>query len=189
MAILTATQVTQFTNISASVTTIVNSGLIEVVQERVTWYCNNYFTIELYLQGVVTFDPIANTIQGSASFETAGFANGDEIYIYRSYRNDGYHNVLTVSTDTLTLATGETVVNELSNRSVMISVVQWPRDIVYTAAQMVAYDYDVRPTREGGLRSKSLGPWSESYESGNGAFGYPADILAPLNDHKIVRLM
>jgi hypothetical protein len=190
MAILTATQVTLFTNISASVTSIIASGLIDVVQDRVTTYCNNYFTSDLYVRGFVTFDGTARTISASSSFETAGFAAGDEIYIYRSYRNDGYHDVLSVSGETLTLATGETVVAELSGRSVLISVVQWPSDIVYAAAQMVAYDYDVRPKRAAGVSSRSLGPWSESYEGGgSGAFGYPADLLGPLNDHKIVRAM
>jgi len=190
MPIITATEVTVYSDITASAATIVSSGLIPVVQDRINWICNNYFLTDLYLQQQVTFEATAATITGDSSYVSEGFADGDEIYVYHSYRNDGYYTVDSVSAGVITIASTESVIAELSGASVLISVVAGPRKQKYTAAQMVAYDYDVRPTRPAGVTSVRLGPWSESYGSqSHGEYGYPADILAPLLDHKIVRLM
>ena len=190
MPIITATEVTVYTDISASAATITASGLIPVVQDRINWICNNYFLTGLYLQQSVTFEATAATITGDSSYVSEGFADGDEIYVYHSYRNDGYYTVDSVSAGVITIASTESVIAELSGASVLISVVAWPRDLLYTAAQMVAYDYDKRAARSAGATSVRLGPWAESYaEPGSGVFGYPADILAPLYDHRIVRIM
>ena len=121
-----------------------------------------------------------------------GFAASDEVYIYRSYRNDGYYTVSTISGSVMTLVSGSSVVDELSGRSILFAVVRWPTDLKATAARMVAYDYDTRPNRTPGVRSKSLGPWSESYGDGQtalGEYGYPGDLLEPLYDHRIARVM
>ena len=191
MPIITATQVTVYSDISASAATILASGKIAVVQDRITYICNNYFTSDLYLNGPFTFNATARTVVTSGNeWASYGFAAADDIYIYHSYRNDGYYTVSSISGSTLTLITGSSVQDELSGRSIMISVVQWPSDLLATAAQMVAFDYDIRPTRSSGTLSIRLGPWSESYgKVANGEFGYPLDLIAPLNDHKIVRLM
>jgi hypothetical protein len=191
MALITATQVTIYSNISASAATIASSGLIPVVQERVNWITNNYYTTDLYVRGAVTFDAAAATITMSGTtWEGNGFAAGDEIYVYHSYRNDGYHTVSSISTSILTITSATSVVAELSGRSVLISVVQWPRDLLTTAARMIAYDYDTRPERAPGVQSVRLGPWGETYKGeASGEFGYPEDILAPLYSHRIVRLM
>ena len=190
MPIITATEVTTFSDISASAAEINASGLIAIVQDRITWICNNYFLTDLYLQQSVTFNAAARTITGSNSYETAGFADGDEIHIYRSYRNEGYHETSTVTSGVITLASSESVIAELSGRSVLISVVAWPSDLKYTAAQMIEYDYDKRKGRTPGVTSVRLGPWSESYDKGgSGEFGYPSDILAPLYDHRVARIM
>lgn len=190
MPILTATQVTIYTDLGVAASVIEASGLIATVQERINYITNNYFTTELALQGTVTFNATSRTVVSDNHWLDFGFAAGDEIYIYHSHRNDGYYTVTTVSDGTLTLATGSTVVDELSGRSVLVSVVKWPRDLIYAAAQMVAYDYSGRKERTPGVTSRSLGPWSESYgQGGSGEFGYPLDLLAPLYDHKIVRLM
>lgn len=190
MSLITATEVTVFSDISASAATITASGLIPVAQERVNWICNSYFTSDLYLQQQVTFDASAGTITGDSSYVSEGFADGDEIYIYHSYRNDGYYEVATVTSGVITLASTESVVAELSGRSVLISVVQWPADLKYAVAQMIYYDYDQRGSRTPGATSVRLGPWSESYDKGgSGEFGYPQDILAPLYSHRVVRLI
>ena len=101
------------------------------------------------------------------------------VFVYDSYRNDGYYTISTVSAATMTLATGSTVVDELSGRSVVISVVKWPLEVKRTAALMIAWDYDVRPKRSAGIQSHSLGPFSETYTQG-GENGYPLDLLASL---------
>lgn len=190
MAVVTATEVTVYSNISASAATVAASGLIPVVQDRIVMVCNNQFLTDLALQQTMTFNATARTITSSGEdWASYGFAAGDEVYVYQSYRNDGYYTVSTISGSVMTLASGSTVVDELSGRSIMVSVVKWPSDLKQAAALMVAYDYDARPTRTAGVQSRSLGPFSESYGTRLGAHGYPEDLLEPLYNHRIVRLM
>ena len=191
MPVISATECTIYSSISASAATVASSGLIPVVQERVNWICNNWFGTELSLQGTLTFNATARTITttGGDAWASWGFAADDEIYVYRSHRNDGYYTISTIAGSALTLVSGSNVVDELSGRSILVSVVKWPADVKATAARMVAYDYDSRKARTPGLASKSLGPWSESYTDAVGIDGYPEDLIEPLYSHRIARLM
>jgi len=192
MAIVTATQVAAFTNISTGVTAISASGLIPIVQERINLITNNYFVTGMYLQGTVVFDATAGTITSPNSFADEGFAVADEVYIYNSYRNDGYKTVSAVSTVTLTMT--DVLIAEPSARSILISVVQWPAAIAYTAAQMVKYDYDDRKKQTSGVKSHTLGPFSETFGNGINTgktatpFGYPQDLIDGLTPYCIARL-
>ena len=186
MALITATEVTVYSNISASAATITASGLIPIVQERIIQICNNDFATDLMVQASCTFNATAATIVLDANdWADFGFADGDEIVIVNSYRNDGYYTVSAFSDETATLSVGS-VVDELSGRSIIFSVVKWPLAVKQAAAQMVAYDYDTRPQRTPGVKSFSLGPFSESYSDSNstdkglGIFGYPQEILGML---------
>jgi len=188
--ICTATDVTVYTDISCSAGTTTLGLLIPIVQERINLITNNYFLTDMYLQGSVTFDATAGTIVAGSSFADEGFVAGDEIYIYNSYRNDGYKTVGSVTTVTLTLS-GSSVVSEPSGRNVLISVVSWPNALKYIAAQMVKYDYDDRPEIIAGVSSKSLGPYSVSYRGGavgNTPFGYPQEMIDALSTYTVARL-
>jgi hypothetical protein len=189
--LLTATECTVYSNISASAATITSSGLIPIIQERVTMMTNNYFLTDLYLQGTVTFNATNRTvIATSGDYDSVNFVAGDDILIYNSYRNDGYFTLDSVSGSTLTVISGQTVVNELSGRSVLITVAKWPVAVKQTAALMIAYDYDVRPKRSGDVRSHSLGPFSETLSSGDeDEMGYPRKITDALIPYRIARIM
>jgi len=190
MSILTSTECTIYSNITVSAATITASGLIPIVQERLTMMANNYFTTNLTLTDCMTFDNSAKTIIASGnSFSERGFANSDDVFIYNSHRNDGYQTVSSVSTSTLTILSTATIYDELSGQSIYIAVVKWPVAIKYIAAQMVAYDYDVRPSVKQNITSRSLGPWSESYTNSTDAFGYPKSIMESLSPYRIGRLM
>lgn len=191
--ICTATDITIYTDISASAGTITASGMIPIVQDRINTICNNYFLNDLYVQGSVVFNATASTIVSTGDFLQAGFADGDEVYVYNSYRNDGYKVVSTVTATTLTLASGSSVVSELSGRSILISVTKWPTALKYIAAQMVKYDYDDRPSKSIGVTSRTLGPYSESFGSGSnfGAptpFGYPQELIDALSQYTYARV-
>jgi len=193
MAVVTATQVTNYTSISASAATIASSGLIPIIQDRIAIITNNYFTTGIYIVGSCTFSATDGTvIVAGSELEDTGFIAGDDIYIYYSHRNDGYFTLDSVSGSTLTIvSSGSAFVAEPtdSTRSIQISVVRWPRDVTYAAAQMVKYDYDDRSKQSPGVRSRSLGPFSESYSDGGQSFGYPDDILSIFDVHKVARLM
>jgi len=182
--ILTATEVTIYSNISASVATIIAKQLIPIAQEKVVMKLNNYFVTDLYLQGSVTFD--GSTIVSEDNFDDKNFTGSDDIYIYNSYRNDGYYTLSSVDGCTLNLASGYSVIDELSGRSVLISVVKWPLEVKSLVAQMIAYDYDIRPKMRG-LTSRSLGPLSESYGTLD-EDGYPKSITDGLSKYYIARV-
>ena len=192
--IVTATEVTVYTDISASAGTITTSGLIPIVQERINWITNNFFTsYKVYYQGQIDFTASADTLSASTNLEELGFLTGDEFYLYNSYRNDGYYTAETVSEYTITIASSESVIAEQpSGASIMISLVDWPEAIKYIAAQMVKYDYDDRPERTLGVVSETLGPHSIGYGTSGfnkQPFGYPQELIDGLAAYKIVRLL
>jgi hypothetical protein len=186
MPVCTATEVTVYSDISASAATVAALGLIPIVQERIVQILNSYFTTDIQIVASCTFNPTANTIViNSNEWATFGFADGDEVHIKNSFRNDGYVTVSSFSASTATLATASSVVSELSQRSVLFSLVKWPLQVKRAAALMVAYDYDDRPQQSPGVRSFSLGPFSETYGAAVGSgddntFGYPPEVLANL---------
>jgi hypothetical protein len=191
MAIITATECTVYSNITASAATITASGLIPIVQERITLMTNNYFLTDLYLQDAVTFNAAAGTIiADTGDYDSVNFLADDDIMVYNSYRNDGYFTLDTVSGSTLTIVSTGTVVDELSGASVLITVVRWPVAVKHVAALMVAYDYDIRPKKSGNVKSHSLGPFSETFTSGaEDELGYPRKITDALIPYRMARLM
>jgi len=178
MPILTATEVTIYSNISASAATIAASGLIPIVQERVVQILNNEFVTDMMVVASASFTASTITLYANEWAEF-GFANGDEVVVRNSYRNDGYYEVSGFVGSEATLATGYTAIGELSGRSIIFAVVKWPLQVKRAAALLVAYDYDTRPNVSAGVKSYSLGPFSESYseDKGLGTFGYPQDLL------------
>lgn len=192
MAILTATEVTLYSNISCSAGTITSKNLIPVVQARVTTILNNYFCTDLDLVDTFTFNPSATNatiVARGNSFDDRNFVAGDDVYIYGSYRNDGYQTVASVATSTLTLVSGSTIYDELSSASIVISVVKWPLDVKVAAAKMCAYDYDTRDSVSANINSRSLGPLSETYtDSDKDEFGYPKSLTSALEKYRVVRI-
>jgi len=186
--ITTPTAVTIYSDITLSVGTIIARNYIPEVQEKITIMTNNYFVTDLFLQDCVTFNGTALTVVANNSFAEYNFLAGDDIFIYHSYRNDGYFTIASVAGNILTLASGSTIVEELSGRSVLISVVKWPIAIQKAACQMIAYDADVRPKRKG-ITSRSLGPLSESFGGELDSDGYPVAITGVLEKYKMARLM
>ena len=181
-----------WTAITASATTILNKKLIEVVENRIPLMLNNYFTVSgLYAQDAVTFNASARsiTLKGGNSFASFGFRAGQAIFIYNSYENDGYFAIDSVSGATCILASGYSVVDELSGASVLINVVKWPIDVQMVAAECVFFDSDVRGKKTAGVKSHSLGPFSESYTVDADQYGYPIELLSKLDKYRVVRLM
>jgi len=192
MAILTATEVTILSDIACTAGTIIAGGFIPEVTNAINLLTNNDFTSDIYVQTSMTFVPSTRTIISNTDFDDMGFVDGDEIFIYGSYRNDGYKIIQKVFENTLVLATSESVVSELSGRSIMISLVSFPIGLKRIAAQMIAYNYDKRNKQSSGIKSHSLGPFSETFantdSNGNGN-GYPSSITDMLIPYRIARLI
>jgi hypothetical protein len=196
MAILTATQVTIYSNISASAATINASGLISIVQERIFYITNNYFNSDdLELEATVLFNATARSIvlDGSIYWENYGFQVNDDFLIYRSWRNDGVYTISSLSNETLIIPSSQSVVNERFNNNVgpavYFSVIRWPVTVQQIAAKMIAFDYDYRDKTSGNIKSHSLGPFSESLTTADeDELGYPKKITSMLDPFKLARL-
>lgn len=191
MAIVTATEVTIYTDISCSAGTTTLTLLIPIVQERINHITNNYFVTDQYIQGCLDFASAAGTITASLDWDDYGFRADDEIYIYNSYRNDGYKTIGSVTSSVLTVASTSSVTNELSGRSILVSVVSWPNALKYIAAQMIKYDYDDRPQQVAGVKSYTLGPYSVTNASsvpGGTPYGYPQELIDGLTSYTVARL-
>lgn len=184
--------------ISASATTIINGKYIETVQERIQLITNNYFTSDdLSIQSTVLFNATARTITLNAStehWEDYGFQAGDDIFTYRSYRNDGIKTIESLSDNVLTVTSACSVIKEDFNNSegpvIYFSVVQWPQSIITIAAKMIYFDVDYRDKNASGLRSRSLGPLSESFGSSetDDIYGYPKKLVDDLCLYRIARV-
>jgi len=184
MAMVTADNVVLLTNTTKTEGDIEETGLCAIVQERIRNMCHHNFVQDgIALTSAVTFNGTAGTIVATSSYATAGFAAADEIYVSGSYRNDGYYTIASVTTTTITIASTSTLVTELSGATVTVSLVSWPGDLAFIAAQFVKYDIEDRADKGVGLASQSLGPRSESYTEG-GQYGYPKDLLQMLDNHR-----
>jgi len=150
---------------------------------------NNRFTTDIYVYGRVLFDATAGVITAPVNVETEGFAAGDDIYVYGSFKNDGFVTIATVATNLITVSSDDTIVNEPSGRNVYLQVVSWPKSLAYAAAQLVKFDYDDRASYDPQVASESLGPHSVSYRASGESFGYPHELLTVLEPFKMVGML
>jgi len=198
MALISATQVTIYApKISATAATITASGLIPIVQERICYICNNYFELkDLYVGSTATFNATARSIVLSTGndWEDYGFQAGDDILIYNSYRNDKIATIESLTAETVILTSACSVVDEAFNNNIgkfiYFSVIRWPVSVQQTAAKMIYFDYDIRDKTAPNIRSRSLGPLSETFTDGekDEIYGYPMKIINQLDAFKIGRV-
>lgn len=192
--ICTATQVTIWTSISASTTTIINREYIEIVQERICLITNNYFTSDIIMvEDTADFNTTANTITLDGNkWEEFGFKANDDILIYKSLRNDGVKTISSISDEIATLTSSCSVIDESYSTNdgpiIYFGLVSWPKDIQHIAADMIYFDADIRGKVSPNIKSRSLGPLSESFTVDNDKYGYPTNILDKLIPYTIARL-
>jgi hypothetical protein len=194
--IVSATQVTLWTSITASVNTILSKNYIDIVQERIFLIANNYFTSDdLSLEATVLFNATTRsiTLDGNAYWENYGFQTGDDFLIYRSWRNDGVYTINSLSNDTLVVISSQSVINERFNNNngstIYFSVIKWPKDIQSIACEMIYFDSEIRPEVSANVKSNSFGPFSETYTIDTDNYGYPKNIIDKLDKYCLARLM
>jgi hypothetical protein len=194
-AILSATDCTIYTQISASAQTIINKKLLDTVEARIPIILNNYFTSDnIQIQSTCKFYASNNSIilDGSEHWEDYGFQANDTMFIYRSYRNEGYKIISSLSNNIAMIASTTSVIKEDFNNSnspvILFTLANWPIDVKMIAYEMAYYDNDVRSKRSPGITSRSLGPLSESYTVSSDNFGYPMELLNKLEKYSLVRV-
>lgn len=210
MPIVTLAEVKNFLSITDDDYNTAISVLIPVVTNRLRTICNNTFTVQRIRQSVYTrfnmrgqdyirFDrdtslyilpQVAATFVASSklvtskgnNFASAGFAAGQDFFVYGSYMNDGYYEVDSVSTSTLTILSSysfsgavagtHAFKDEATGASIFFAVATWPGDIKPIVASMIQYDYQERGQYKDTEGGEALGE-----------YGYPRSILRGLIDY------
>lgn len=167
MAIITSAEAKALLQISASTYDTLIATLIPLVQAEIVQKTNNAF---LLIEDRISATTIA-FVSGSpatitdtdAGFVEAGISSGCDILVDGSKENDGIYNVQIAVAGTLTLATGETLVDEVLGEDVVITKVKWPKGIKLDAAHIINYFL----TKQGKLvNSESLpGGYSVNFKS------------------------
>jgi hypothetical protein len=212
MPIVTLAEVKTYCNIADDDSNTAISSLISVVTERLRTLCNNPFTIQELRESVytrfsrrsgdyvrfdrnedmyvipqvsATFDASSKTVIATGeNFASAGFAAGQDIFVYGSYRNDGYYEVASVSTSTLTILSAYSFsaaaagthefYDEATGANIYFAVVSWPKDIKPLVASLIQYDIQER------------GRWHDDEGgSGYGLYDYPNRLLRPLLNYTV----
>lgn len=194
--ILNATDCTVYTNISASAATIITKKLLDTIEARLPIILNNYFTSDdIQIQSTATFNATANsiTLDTTEHWEDYGFQANDIMFIYRSYRNEGYKVISSLSDNVAVIASSASITKEDFNNSegpvILFALADWPLDVKMCAYEMAFYDNDYRNKVNPSLTSRSLGPLSESWGAiDNENFGYPKRILDKLSPYHLARL-
>lgn len=199
--ILSIAELKSWTNITATDAVIESKKLVETVETRLPIILNNYFTSDdIQLESTARFNATARsiTIDTSENWVDYGFLAGDYIYIYNSYRNDKYVEISSLTSNVMVLTSAYSVIDEYFNsndgKMILFSMVSWPQDVKMVAAEMCYYDYEMRSTigvgkMSPGIKSRSLGPLSETYSGETGQFGYPIELLSKLDAYRLARFM
>ena len=195
MALISLAETKTYLNVSDVDSDGLIAALIPTVTNRLWYLTNNPFTTQplsgkwakgdssLFILPRVeaTFDASSLTVTAKGeNFASAQFADGQDILISGSYVNDGYFEVSSVSTSSLTVLSGYSFVgaatgthefaDEASGATITFAVVRWPPGIKPIAASLIQYDYQER------------GTWSDSEAgaAGFGEYGYPLGLLRSL---------
>lgn len=192
--ILTPAEVKAWTPITASIADIEQRKLIEVVENRIPITLNNYFVSEeIYIKTTAVFNATARSITiDQNSWSEFGFQAGDNMMIYGSYRNDQFCTIESITDNVAVLTSSYSVVNESFNnnlgRVIYFGLLSWPIEVKMVAAEMVYYDFDIRKKNSPNIKSRSLGPLSETYTDNSGSFGYPSELWAKLDKYNLAIL-
>jgi hypothetical protein len=185
------------------VTTTTNDDLIDrfipIVESDIREYCNNNFVDdEVYLQSSgISFT--ANTTSGDTinldvatnGFVYAQFKDGQTVYVLGSYNNDGFFEVETVSSATLTLYTStsrpyfDELVTEDKDVYVSIFKVLYPNALKFVVADMVNYKLT---KQDHSVVSETVSRYSVTYNRDT-LNGYPKSLMAGLNKWRHVRFV
>lgn len=166
--------------------------LLPFVQDDVVNYLNNAFrdrntyyasaTIELN-----NADPPTIT-DTEEEFLNEGFEAGMDIYVEGTQRNNDIYTIATAAAGTLTLAAtdhlySEGSTDEYGGNVISITHVRWPKGLKIYVAQMIWENID--RARNKGIKSRTLGPSSVTYESIEGG-GYSKSILNGLGKWRLM---
>lgn len=177
------------------------STQIPLIEEFIGEYCNNFFT--KYEQGYrddftytdardLTFANSGSTITDNndeIDFSTVhDFAVGDNIYIKGTRKNDGFYDIKTITDTIITVGDLYSLVNETSSENYLIWIflVDWPKALKMTAAQMIEYDILRKYNTDKSITSEKIGDYAVTFDKDSQGMAYPKQIMDDLNNYRNV---
>jgi len=198
--LVTTTEVNTFNGWSGSTYDTRIATLIPIIQMKISEICNNLFTINwnkydtlFEASSVFVFEADDNTITNlDAEFSTtSGLGAGDTIRVIGSYKNDGYHDIESLTDTVLTIADDTTIIDEDLSAWVTIAFVKWPAGLKLIASEMIRYDLIDR-YKTSGVKSESIDRHTTTFDTDSKHaknYGYPGDVIAGLDVYMISRFL
>ena len=149
--------------------------LLPLVQNDVVDFTTNHFVEnDRYVSGDgIAFVSASRTITDEDSgFVDNSFYAGMDVLVDGSLNNDGIYEVASVVAGTLTISGDFSLIDEAAGEGVVIWKVKFPKELTLTVAQMIKAL--MSGERLAGVKSKSLGDYSETVEIGGNS--YPAGV-------------
>jgi len=166
--------------------------LIPYVQDDISEICNNeFFLRDVYVCGTGIAFTTSTGGGDKITDASSGFLDADhpfvaaqDVVVYGSKHNDGFYELASVSSGTLTLSSSGEVIAEAADEYIKIAQVKWPKGIKPTAAKMVWYH--IENAKSGRPKSESIDDYSVTHE--DIVSGYPASIVGGLRPWMMVRM-
>lgn len=190
MHIVTLSEIKSLMQIEGTSKDALITMLIPMIQSFVNDFTNNYFTDpDICITGdsltFVTGDPATITDEREG-FEAAGFMPEMLVYVDGTFFNDGYYKISTVEPGTLTLATGETLVNESPSKYRPVDVVRAkiPEAIKLAMAKIIGYEISEKKD----VQAESVGTYSVTFKNNsNAGKAYPENIINALKPYRKIK--
>lgn len=161
---------------------------IRKLTELIPLYCNQYWADVRYRMWVSEIDFAGGTIaKVDAGFDDSFFV-GDTLWLENTRRNDGVYDITAITADEITIDPPAPVLMTDTETALLYSAV-YPVGLQDIAARMAWFDVYVRPDRNPGLDSESIGTYSYSKTAAIGGIEYPVDITAGLTVYRRPKVM
>jgi hypothetical protein len=194
MPIMTVAEVKTLLGISGTTYDSQITAYLPIVQSHILEYCgigkfrdeNKQISVATiaFVEGGVSADTITDS--GAEFISVAEFEAGMDIYVEGSLSNDGAYTIGTVVAGTITLDTGDDVVDEAAGELITISRIRWPKAIKKFAAMMTWEN--ISAIKSGNVKAESVGDYSVTFDMSTGFGGYSNTALSGLNTWRCVRM-
>lgn len=181
---ITLAEVKVFLQINDTGSDALITALIPSVQSQIIEYCNYDFATP---KGQVIADTIAFAATGreitdsESGFVTGKLGKAGYVSVSGSVDNDGVYKVDTVAAGTITLDSGETLVDESAGESVTIKKVEFPADVQKLCADMIGHG--MNKAAQDGITSEKLGDYAVTYANSY-ASAFPGTFMNRLNQYR-----
>jgi hypothetical protein len=191
--IATRTEIKNILGITAATYDSAIDTLIPYVQDDIVEHLHNLFPDKntrynsgnfIMVNNSTSPDQITDTTNQRFSIE--GFAAGMDIAVEGTYRNRGIYAIDVATSETLTLSSEDSLLTEKSTdeyggNNIRITRCDWPKGLKLYVAQIIWEN--ISRALNKGIKSKSLGPSSITYESIEMG-GYSSHIIKGLAKYR-----